>query len=100
MIKVVYNACFGGYGLSELALKRYRDKTGEPVFFEEDMDTGRHDPVLVEIVEELGELANDSCANLKVIEVEGKYRITEYDGFETVETPESIDWVEVSNNGQ
>lgn len=57
----------------------------------------RHDPILVQVVEELGERAGGSCASLKVVEISGnKYRICEYDGQEWIETPESIDWVTIT----
>ena len=53
----------------------------------------RHDPILVQVVEELGEKAGGRYAELKIVEIPGnKYRIGEYDGQEWVETPESIDW--------
>ena len=57
----------------------------------------RHDPILVQVVEELGERAGGRCAELKVVEIPGnKYRVCEYDGQEWVETPESIDWVTIT----
>jgi hypothetical protein len=58
-----------------------------------DRDVSRHDPILVQVVEELGEKANGSCARLAIEEVSGPYRIDEYDGFESVETPNSYDWI-------
>lgn len=49
----------------------------------------RHDPVLIEVVEELGEKANGEYTNLLIREIEGnRYRISEYDGNEWVITPE------------
>ena len=53
----------------------------------------RHDPVLVQVVEELGDKANGKYAKLSIEEVFGPYRIDEYDGMESVETPGSYDWV-------
>jgi len=53
----------------------------------------RHDPILVQVVEELGDKANGSYAKLAIEEVSGPYRIDEYDGFESVETPGSYDWI-------
>ena len=47
----------------------------------------RHDPVLVEVVEELSDSANDSFAHLKIIEIPDDltdYEIDSYDGFETL----------------
>jgi hypothetical protein len=53
----------------------------------------RHDPILVQVVEELGDKANGMCAKLAIAEVSGPYRIDEYDGFESVETPDGYDWI-------
>jgi hypothetical protein len=46
----------------------------------------RIDPDLIRVVEELGEAANGSCAQLKVIEIPDgiEYFIDEYDGIETI----------------
>ena len=145
MTKVVYNACFGGFGLSEEGVRRYAALKGLTLYPEHDKqfsalglvtwwtcppesrngkmlstyewhtatmeqrqasnqfytnnvlaprDIARNDPLLVQVVEELGDAANGQHAKLRIEEVPegGKYRITEYDGFEGVETPESVDW--------
>lgn len=49
-------------------------------------DVERHDPDLIAVVEELGEKANGSCSQLKVVEVPDgvDYEIEEYDGNEWV----------------
>jgi len=59
-----------------------------------DRDFERNDPILVQVVEELGEKANGRCAKLRIAEVPAGtlYRIDEYDGFESVETKDSYDW--------
>lgn len=100
--KVVYNACYGGFSLSLAAQKLYLEKKGhtpklhkgkiswdEHRYIEEPYDFSsrelvRHDPLLVEVVEELGEGAYGDCAKLRIKEVKGLYRIDEYDGLETV----------------
>lgn len=62
------------------------------------MNIARHDPMLIAAVETLGERANGSCADLRIAEIEGDlYRIDEYDGFETVVTPEGEEWVKIEN---
>ena len=112
MTKVVYNACYGGFSLSNEAKDRmvelgyemevnpnydprpeveWYNRTQKYKIYDGDID--RHDPVLVQVVEELGDKANDGCANLQIEEVSGPYRITEYDGFESVETPAGCDWI-------
>ena len=53
----------------------------------------RKDENLIKIIETLGrKVASTSLSNLKIAEVKDKWRIVEYDGWETVETPESIKW--------
>lgn len=60
-------------------------------------DFKRTDPILVQVVEELGDKANGEYAELKVVEFfSDKYRICEYDGMEWLETPGSIEWEEVN----
>ena len=46
----------------------------------------------------MGEKANRKFSKLEVIEIDSPmYRIDEYDGMESVETPDSVDWVTNSN---
>ncbi len=138
MTKVVYNACYGGFGLSKEACQRYWDIKEQKVWIEDNEwgfsvwlvppeqrlkpqttkeiftmskdeltaynkaysaqswyygDVDRHDPVLVQVVEELGDKANGMCAKLRIDEVSGPYRIDEYDGFESVETADTYNWI-------
>ncbi|MCK5537574.1 MAG: hypothetical protein KAI79_12160, partial [Bacteroidales bacterium] len=60
-------------------------------------DIPRHDPALVEMVEELGsEKASSRFADLKIAIITGtQYRIDEYDGNESVETPDNQEWTTV-----
>lgn len=143
MNKIVYNICYGGFGLSNKAIAEICKRKNIPLFFykeefgnglnttftkisEEEalssnefsiakcsVDCGesftredeiyetfnenyiwypidsRHDPILVQVVEELGIYANGDCADLKIFKTESNlYRIDEYDGLETVITPE------------
>jgi hypothetical protein len=62
-----------------------------------DRDVSRHDPVLVQVVEELGKKANGDHANLQIEIVEGLYRIDEYDGNETVVAPDGYEWQYADN---
>jgi len=136
MTKVVYNSCYGGFGLSKEACQRYWDIKGQPIWIEDDIldlftvwlvppeerleqkewssmslterlaynqayskqtwyyrDVDRHDPVLVQVVEELGEKAGGNYAELAIAEVDGPYRIDEYDGNESVMTSDDYDWI-------
>lgn len=137
MTKVVYNACYGWFGLSKEACQRYWDIKGQQVWIEYEkfgmftvwltppeerpsrnkdwnsmsMDdriaynrahseqtwysrnVERHDPILVQVVEELGDKANGKFAKLRIEEVYGSYRIDEYDGSERVMTAPDYDWI-------
>ena len=113
MTKVVYNACYGGFGLSNEAMDRMvelgydlklnpkynpnakskYDDTARKYECWGYVDCPRHDPILVQVVEELGYKASDDCANLQIEEVYGPYRIDEYDGIERVMTAPDYDWI-------
>jgi hypothetical protein len=137
MTKVVYNACYGGFGLSREACKRYWELQGKEVWIENgdfmgiftiwlvppeerlekkewssmslterlaynkkhseqtwyDRNVSRHDPILVQVVEELGDKASGDYAKLAIAEVSGPYRIDEYDGSESVKQPDGYDWI-------
>lgn len=143
MTKIVYNACHGGFGLSDAAVRRYAEIKGLTVYPEPSKysaivpatywlvpegervkelegdawfaasleerqrhnqayanqtlslrDVERDDLVLVQVVEELGDAASDRFAKLRIADVPSGslYRIDEYDGFESVETPDSYEW--------
>ena len=107
MPKVVVNACFGGYGLSHEAVMRYaelaminiirvegeiksichyyKDVVSDDTYFSID-DIERDDPLLVQVVEELGEKADGDHAKLRIADVPDDviWYIDEYDGSETV----------------
>jgi phage major head subunit gpT-like protein len=70
------------------------DEDASPDYFSSYDIEDRADPILAQVVEELGEAANGDCAELCIRELEPgtKYRIQEYDGSEWVETPEDINW--------
>ena len=146
MHKIVINSCFGGYGLSPLAVYEICKRKGLDCYiyvesaivrgeyikvspsskelkrhnwyaFNKDFGNvrniddnsydkhlieleslPRHDKDLVAVVEELGDKANGYCAELEVVEINSNlYRITEYDGAESIETPEYTDWIKVED---
>jgi hypothetical protein len=91
--KVVYNACFGGFTLSPKAENRLEELGLHCDYYRK---ICRHDHRLVQVVEELGEEANGSFSRLAIVELKGdRYRIDEYDGNETVQEPEGLDWIQV-----
>ena len=92
MKKIVYNSCYGGFGLSAEALSRYIELTGRNDVKHRDIP--RDDPVLVGIVESMGSDADGYGAQLEIAEVTSgtRYRIDEYDGNERVMTVDDYDW--------
>lgn len=115
MVKVVYNNCFGGFGLSREAILLARELSGNPkwgdcVLKGEKYENGekcdfeyggtdnisRHDPILVKVVEKLGsKKASGMCAKLAIQELEdgSSYRVDEYDGSESIMTRDDYDWI-------
>jgi hypothetical protein len=107
MTKVVINKCHGGFGLSDDAVMRYGElaglnlvKTGTnygaSLFYKEGrVDNDHHfyegnlerdDKYLVQVVEEMGDLASGNFADLKVVEIPDgvEWQIEEYDGWEHI----------------
>ena len=98
MNKVVINCCYGGFSLSEDAEARY-DELAEAAGVDpyDSYSVPRHCPILVAVVEEMGAKADGSYSDLQIVEVEGnKYRIYEYDGYESVVVPESQTWITIN----
>jgi hypothetical protein len=93
--QVVINCCYGGFTLSDKALNWLADRglkleTPYPTL----KDLPRHHPLLVECINALGDKASGDMSKLVVYSVAGKYRVTEYDGFESIETPGNINWID------
>jgi hypothetical protein len=83
-MKIIINACYGGFGLSKEAFALFNERSGTVITHERDIE--RNNPILVEIVEQLGESADGRYAELKVVEIpdDVKWHIDEYDGWETI----------------
>lgn len=135
MTKIVYNACYGGFSISDEAVERYAEIKGITLYADNDKwgnnyylcpvedyndicfqeenspvsperyarssalyfsrrDIDRADPVLAQVVEELGDRANGDFAKLEIEEVPTGtlYRIDEYDGMENVILSGGYDW--------
>ena len=118
MMKIVINSCYGGFGLSAIAIKRaiaegakgilvmgkvvkrpndidagggYKINTfgvlykgDESYYFDSKIGT---DPILIKIIEEIGDRANDQYSRLKIIEIPDgvEWELREYNGCEYVE---------------
>jgi hypothetical protein len=127
-MKIVINTYYGGFGLSEKAMRRYAELKGLTLYPDtgkfvttywlvppgdredqasfyamtpeeaqasnkrygeqtlNDHDIERNDPLLVQVVEELGADAADRCGQLTVVEIPDDvlWDIAEYDGLEHV----------------
>jgi hypothetical protein len=106
-MKIVINRDFGGYGLSDQAVREYGkrkglnlvedgpDDHGFTYFYVNEIDENnyfsdreieRDDPVLVEIVERLRSEANGRYSDLKIVEIpdDVDWDIMEYDGMEHI----------------
>lgn len=130
-MKVVINACYGGFSLSPKAIQKYAEYAGFKVYaytdtsmmnggpgivrvddpenhiyywlkedigdritrrqlnsaeWFHDLEVDRADPILIRVVEELGEEADGEFASLKIVEIPDgvHYTIEEYDGYEHV----------------
>ena len=85
-MKIVINKCYGGFGLSKEAMDLYLERKGMQGENLHDSEIESNDPVLVEVVEELGILASDKFAELEVVDIPDgvPWEIEEYDGNEWV----------------
>lgn len=92
--KVVYNQCYGGFGLSNEARERYAELANIDISKTSLYDISRTDPILIQVIEEIGDKANGEYAKLVIEELESGtvYRITEYDGFESIEIIGDQNW--------
>jgi len=112
MAKIVYNGDYGGFGLSDKAVERYAELKGLKLdndpddegyafwkysdtdeYFDKDLIL-RHDPCLVQVVEELGSYADTNYSDLCIREVPdgSRYYIHEYDGREYVVLESEQKW--------
>ena len=84
MKKIVINACYGGFGLSDKGLKYFNELGGTD--FKHSCDIDRSSVHLVRTVEELKKEADGLFAKLKIVEIPDNvnWGIDEYDGMEWV----------------
>lgn len=89
---VVYNDCYGGFGLSPFALNEYnkrlleRNPSAEPL--KEIYSPRRDDPILIDLCNEFENKVNDQYSKLKLKSFPIRYKSFlawgEYDGKESV----------------
>jgi len=96
--QIVYNDCYGGFGLSEEAvslLNKKKDSKDSKDSKYSNQQIPRHDKDLIQVVLELKEKASDRFANLQIGTITGSlYIIDEYDGLESILTPNDIAWID------
>ena len=84
-IEVMINECFGGFGFSPEAISKYRKANPE----QNPNQIERRDPVMIQIVKEMGKRANGHHALIVIETIPEQYinhySITSNDGFESVE---------------
>lgn len=97
-MKIVINDSYGDFGISkhffELYQIPYIEYYGSAHATDPNFD-GRKDPRLIDYIENYGsDIASGPYSKLKVVEIpKGTlYRITEYDGWESIEYNDSIGW--------
>lgn len=85
--RIVYNAWYGGYSVSDYAARLYGERYLEK-WKKASNGPSRTDPIFVDVVLELGEKASGQYANLQVQYFNSKYEdfvhCDEYDGLESV----------------
>ena len=90
MIPIMYNTCYGGFSLSEAAITEYnrRKSPDRPKLNAMGMHIDRTDPLLIQIIREMGKQANGMC-DIRLDHIPPQYKnnyyIQEYDGTETVQ---------------
>jgi len=85
-MKIVINKCYGGFGLSKEAMDLYLEKKGMQGEKIHRSEIDRTDPILIEVVDELGILASDAYSELDIVDIpdDVDWYIEEYDGNEWV----------------
>ena len=81
---VMYNGCYGGFEFSEEAIRLYNELSVCPM----NAAISRTDPVMIQVVRELGERANTLYSQILLDDIPLRfidhYLIHEYDGNESV----------------
>ncbi len=88
MRTIVINRKYGGFGLSDLACQLYSDHIDTTLDWVpwNVWSIRRDDPVLVQIVRDLGAKANGAYSDLHLVDIPAdvEWQIDEYDGWEWI----------------
>jgi hypothetical protein len=88
-MKVAINDYWGGFGVSPEFIIAYNEKAGtnfNPKYSHQ-FDDKRSDPILIEVIEEIGtDVASYNYSKIKIVEIPDDidYEIHDYDGMETI----------------
>lgn len=91
-MKVAVNARYGGFRLSDEAEARYKELSGKEW---NDSRSLRWDPIIIQVIEELGnEKVSSRGSKIEIVDLPKgtQFYIHEYDGFETIVTIDDISW--------
>lgn len=93
--EVVISVSYGSFSLSDKAIQYLADH-GLDIddHYPGQNELPRHHPLLVQCVKELGKEAGGQYSDLTIVKVDGLYRIHEYDGSESIETPKAMKWID------
>ena len=87
MMNVSLNKTYGGYSLSKTAIKLCKDRGLANICYS-NVECFREDPIVIQVIKELGKNANDECSKLCIVTIPTIYKdiysIEEYDGWETI----------------
>ena len=105
MSKVAINKCYGGFSISKECAKWIENEYGIDLSKEYDygayyFDEKRHAKELIEAIETLGsKVCSGDCARILLEDCDsGLYLIEEYDGYETLITPDyEFDWIKIED---
>lgn len=84
-ISIAINRCYGGFSLSDAAVRRWSELWGgqtETYFYDE----RRANPALIQTIRELGDAANGRHSDIRIVEIPDGvlWEIDEYAGMERV----------------
>lgn len=100
-LKVVYNSDFGGPRLHPTMVEWFKSRgldINNDLEIKENgvyADIPRHHPLLFECVETFPSLSDLKVKIIECPHITFRYRIVDYGGKETVETPFNVDWITV-----
>ena len=96
-MKVIINECFGGFSLSKFGWDKLMEVKNDNTLKSKNpsAEDFRYDKDLIYLLKTYGSnVIEGPYSRLKIVDIEEgtKFRICEYDGLESIETIDNIDW--------